>query len=257
MARAPTWTRLCSARPVASTTSRIKIGFAVVEMAFHHPVRLAAQTALLDNLSRGRLIVGVGRGSAFNTYEYMGFGVPMDEGADRLAEAEDLLVKAWTTDNVRHKGKFWDVTFPRLRPQPYQKPHPPLVRACISEASTLAMARIGRPILMGVQEPEVFVSRMTAYRNEMAKAGFDEARIEATLDRCWFLKECLRCRDIRAGQGNLRARFPKRAQTLPRGPRNLQSRGLPSARPDQAPASGRGLREGRASWERRSRYPSR
>ena len=50
---------------VAARTKRIKIGFAVVELAFHHPVRLAAQTALLDNLSHGRLIVGTGRGSAF------------------------------------------------------------------------------------------------------------------------------------------------------------------------------------------------
>ena len=173
---------------VAASTKQIKIGFAVVEMAFHHPVRLAAQTALLDNLSRGRLIVGIGRGSAFNTYEYMGFGIPMDEGPDRLAEAEELLVKAWTTDNVRHKGRFWDVEFPQLRPQPYQKPHPPLVRACISEASTLAMGRIGRPILMGVQEPDVFVSRMSAYRKEMARAGFDDDTIEDTLDQCWFSK---------------------------------------------------------------------
>ncbi len=173
---------------VVSRTARIKIGFAVVEMAFHHPVRLAAQTALLDNLSGGRLIVGIGRGSAFNTYEYMGFGVPMDEGPDRLAEAEELLVKAWTTDNLRHKGRFWDVEFPQLRPQPFQKPHPPIVRACISEASTIAMGKIGRPILMGAQEPEVFVSRMTAYREEMEKAGFDEDAIEATLDQCWFSK---------------------------------------------------------------------
>ena len=47
---------------VAARTQRIKIGFAVVQMAFHHPVKLAAQTALLDNLSHGRLIVGTGRG---------------------------------------------------------------------------------------------------------------------------------------------------------------------------------------------------
>ena len=173
---------------VAARTRRVKIGFAVVEMAFHHPVRLAAQTALLDNLSGGRIIVGIGRGSAFNTYEYLGFGVPMDEGADRLAEAEELLVKSWTSDDVRHEGKYWNVAFPRLRPQPLQKPHPPIVRACISEASTVAMGRIGRPILMGVQEPSVFTSRMSAYAGAMAESGFDDDRIEAALDKCWFSK---------------------------------------------------------------------
>ena len=56
------------AEAVAAKTKRVRIGFAVVEMALHHPVRLAAQTALLDNLSNGRIIVGTGRGSAFNEY---------------------------------------------------------------------------------------------------------------------------------------------------------------------------------------------
>ena len=65
------------AAAVAAKTKRVRIGFAVVEMALHHPVRLAAQTALLDNLSNGRIIVGTGRGSAFNEYEYIGFGVPV------------------------------------------------------------------------------------------------------------------------------------------------------------------------------------
>ena len=173
---------------VASRTRRIKIGFAVVEMAFHHPVRLAAQTALLDNLSHGRLIVGIGRGSAFNTYEYLGFGVPMDEGVERLAEAEELMVEAWTGEDVRHKGRFWDVSFPMLRPKPYQKPHPPLVRACISERSTLEMARIGRPVLIGVQEDADIRSRIDLFGREMAGAGFCEAEVESALDRCWFSK---------------------------------------------------------------------
>ena len=173
---------------VASRTRRIKIGFAVVEMAFHHPVRLAAQTALLDNLSHGRLIVGIGRGSAFNTYEYLGFGIPMDEGAERLSEAEDLMVKAWTGEDVRHHGRFWDVSFPMLRPKPYQQPHPPLVRACISEASTRAMARIGRPVLIGVQEDDEIRSRIQLFEQEMSDAGFGDSEVESALDHCWFSK---------------------------------------------------------------------
>lgn len=173
---------------VASRTSHIKIGFAVVEMAFHHPIRLAAQTALLDNLSHGRLIVGTGRGSAFNTYEYIGFGVDMDEGVDRLTEAEELIVKAWTTDDVQHQGRFWNVSFPMLRPQPFQKPHPPLVRACISEASTLAMGRIGRPVLIGVQEMDVISARISGYQEAMSGAGFSHEEVEAALDACWFSK---------------------------------------------------------------------
>ena len=85
---------MCAA--IAARAARINIGFAVMELAPHHPVRLAAQTALVDNLSHGRLIVGTGRGSAFSHYEYIGFGITMQDDVSRLDEAEALLVKAWT-----------------------------------------------------------------------------------------------------------------------------------------------------------------
>ena len=65
-------------------TQRILLGLGVVEMALHNPVQLAIQTALLDNLSRGRLIVGTGRGSNYNAYEYIGFGTDIVEGQKRL-----------------------------------------------------------------------------------------------------------------------------------------------------------------------------
>jgi alkanesulfonate monooxygenase SsuD/methylene tetrahydromethanopterin reductase-like flavin-dependent oxidoreductase (luciferase family) len=173
---------------IAVRTKNIKIGFAVVEMAFHHPVRLAAQAALLDNLSHGRLIFGVGRGSAFNTYEYLGFDIPMEEAEARLAEAEELIVKSWTTNDLVFEGKFWNVKFPALRPQPYQKPHPPIVRACISEGSTIAMARIGRPILIGVQTAEDTASRLSTYKSEMLGAGFTEDQTENALNQTWVAR---------------------------------------------------------------------
>lgn len=170
---------------VAARTRQIRIGFAVVELALHHPIRLAAQTALLDNLCHGRLIVGIGRGSAFNHYEYIGFGLSMQDGVDRIEEAEELLVKAWTAKDLRHEGEHWRVAFPMLRPPPYQKPHPPLVRACISEASTIAMARIGRPVMLGIMPPQTLARRFAAYRDAMAGAGFGERAVEAALDMCW------------------------------------------------------------------------
>ena len=173
---------------VAARTTRIKIGFAVVQMAFHHPVKLAAQTALLDNLSHGRLIVGTGRGSAFNAYEYMGFGVTMEEGRKRLSEAEDLLVRSWTEENLDYRGEHWRVTFPIMRPRPYQKPHPPLVRACLSEESMVEMARIGRPVLMTALEPEEVSRRLELYRDTMLGAGFNEAQVEKALDETWIQK---------------------------------------------------------------------
>lgn len=170
---------------VAARTKRVKIGFAVVELALHHPIRLATQTSTLDNLSHGRLIVGTGRGSAFNHYEYIGYGIDMKDGIDRLEESEELLVKAWTSTHLKHSGEHWQVKFPMLRPRPYQKPHPPLVRACISEASTVAMARIGRPIMLGIMPLESLADRLEAFRETMLTTGYDEQTAEDTLDQCW------------------------------------------------------------------------
>ena len=174
---------------VAARTSRLTIGFAVVELALHHPVRLAAQTALLDNLSHGRLIVGIGRGSAFNHYEYRGFGTTMERGIESLAEGEDLLVKAWTGTDVQHQGEYWDVAFPALRPRPFQKPHPPMVRACISDESVVAMAAIGRPILTSARTPAEIRERLELYRQAMLKSGFDETAADSALDRTWVAKD--------------------------------------------------------------------
>mgnify|MGYP001209729149 CR=1 FL=1 len=173
---------------VAAKTRRIKIGFAVVQMAFHHPVRLAAQTALLDNLSHGRLIVGIGRGTALNHFEYAGFGMTMQDGIDRMDEAEDLLVKAWTTRDLRYAGKHWKVSFPLLRPRPYQRPHPPLVRACLSEESVVAMARIGRPIMLVPVANDVISSRLRKYKEALFEAGFGEDRMAQILDQVWVSK---------------------------------------------------------------------
>src|SRR5271163_2785962 len=66
---------LMFASAVAMRTERIRIGFAVVQLPFHHPVRLAVQLALLDNLSKGRIDVGVGKGTIYNEYEFVGHGL--------------------------------------------------------------------------------------------------------------------------------------------------------------------------------------
>ena len=187
------------AAAVAARTSRIRIGFAVVEMALHHPVRLAAQTALLDNLSKGRLIMGTGRGSAFNEYEYIGFGQSMEDSREMLPEAEELLIKAWTEQDVNHQGRFWHGAFPLIRPRPYQHPHPLMVRACISEPSMREMARIGRPVLIGVQTIETLKQRLQLYRDTMMEAGFTGDAVEATLDQCWAQRGlCIRDSDEEA-----------------------------------------------------------
>jgi alkanesulfonate monooxygenase SsuD/methylene tetrahydromethanopterin reductase-like flavin-dependent oxidoreductase (luciferase family) len=170
---------------LATSTRRSKIGFAVVQTALHHPIRLAEQLAVLDNITKGRLIVGLGRGSSYNIYDYQGFGIDHHEAQERLEEAEDILVRAWAGGKFAHRGRYWSLDVPMLRPRPYTKPHPPIIRAASGEASMLELARQGRPFLMNVQSMTVTRQRVDLYRKTMRQSGWNEERIVENLGNCW------------------------------------------------------------------------
>ena len=70
-------------------------------------------------------------------------------------------------------------------PAPYQQPHPPLVRACIGEDSLVEMAKIGRPVLLGVQTLETLRHRLQRYRETMLEEGFAVAAVEQALEATW------------------------------------------------------------------------
>ncbi len=174
------------AAALAACTQRIRIGFAVAQMSLHHPIRMAEQMSLIDNISKGRLVVGLGRGTAYNIYDYQGYGIDPKEAYERLIEAEDIMIRAWTTENYRHEGKYWNLRLPQLRPRPYTKPHPEIVRACSSEEAMLGMAREGRPFLMNIQSNEVTRHRMDRYRSTMRESGHDEATVARCVDNTWI-----------------------------------------------------------------------
>src|SRR5437879_13416206 len=133
---------------LAARTSRARIGFAVIQMALHHPVRLAIQLALLDNLSRGRLEVGIGRGSTYNEYEYIGFGLRSDDSHERMAEAVEVLTRAWTEEPFVHDGKFFSIRLPSARPRPVQRPHPPAACSAIAAEAVAECGRAGVPVMV-------------------------------------------------------------------------------------------------------------
>ena len=180
---------LVFATAVAMRTSRVMLGFGIIELPLHNPVRVAMQTALLDNLARGRLIVGTAKGSNYNAFEYLGFGTDPARGVAVMEEAEELMVTAWTQDNVDFQGQHYQVSFPSVRPRPYQKPHPPLARACINRESIMEMARIGRPILLRGRSINSTAADIALYRDTMAESGFDDETIERNLDQIWVWRE--------------------------------------------------------------------
>ena len=101
-------------------TQRMRFGNYVNALSFHHPLRLAAEAATLDNLARGRFDFGVGKGVRPN--EFAQLGLRFEDGVAMTEEAIEVIVKAWTNEHASHAGKFW--TFPdfSLRPRVYQRP---------------------------------------------------------------------------------------------------------------------------------------
>jgi alkanesulfonate monooxygenase SsuD/methylene tetrahydromethanopterin reductase-like flavin-dependent oxidoreductase (luciferase family) len=167
------------AAALAMRTERIRIGFAVVQMPFHHPVRLATQLALLDNLSKGRIDVGVGKGTVYNEYEFVGHGLRSDDSRERMEEAVDILQQAWgiawTETPLTYNGKFHRFEIPALRPRPVQRPGPPLWRSVISPASFTECGRLGVPILTARLGVEKIKERWATYEAALREGGHDEA----------------------------------------------------------------------------------
>ena len=173
------------AAALAMATSRIKIGFAVAQVSLHHPIRLAEQISLLDNITKGRIIAGLGRGTAYNIYDYQGYGVPADEAQERFEEAETIMLKAWSGNPVEHHGKYWNLKLPMLRPRPYTRPHPVIIRSSGTEESMLAIARKRRPFMMNVQSYDVTKRRMDLYRQTLRAQGMMETDVTRLVQDCW------------------------------------------------------------------------
>jgi alkanesulfonate monooxygenase SsuD/methylene tetrahydromethanopterin reductase-like flavin-dependent oxidoreductase (luciferase family) len=164
---------------LAARTSRIRIGFAVIQLALRHPIRLATQLALLDNLSGGRIDVGVGHGTNYNEYEFMGYGLRSGDSRDRMAETLEVMVRAWTESPLVHDGKFYQLSLPELRPRPVQRPHPPIWRAVSSAGSVRECGRLGDPILLARIPLARVPERLALYDAGLADSALDDAAREA------------------------------------------------------------------------------
>ena len=128
------------AAALTQRTRRIKIGILGNLPALHgHPVRLAEEIAMLDCMSGGRIISGFVRGVP---QEYLALSVPLDDARPRLAEAWDLILKAWTThEPFEWRGKYFAYDRVSIWPRPLQQPHPPIVLPADSDEGLETAAR--------------------------------------------------------------------------------------------------------------------
>lgn len=162
---------LVGASAVAARTERMKIGLAVQVLPLANPLRIAEETAIVDHISKGRLIVGVGRSSFLESYQ--GYNIDYSESRERFAESLDVLLQAWCKDTFSYQGEFYKFHNVQLVPKTYQKPHPP-IRVAVESRDTFTLAgRLGFPIFirhqMSVPELQHLLSE---YRDARANAGF-------------------------------------------------------------------------------------
>ena len=165
--RSPAWWR--RGRRGSASASRC------IQLALRHPIRLATELALLDNLSAGRLDVGVGHGTNYNEYEFVGYGLRSDDSRARMEETLEVMVRAWTEAPLVHHGKFYQLSLPALRPRPRQRPYPPVWRAVSSAGSVRECGRLGAPILMARIPIARVPERLALYATGLEESGLDPA----------------------------------------------------------------------------------
>ena len=146
---------LPQALAIAERTKRIRIGTAVLVLPIWKPLRLAEEVAVLDNLTDGRIICGVGRG--YQPHEFARFGVTIEESRGRFNECLDVLELAWTRDtSFTYEGEY--VHLPNetvVWPKPLQRPYPPLwVAGSSADTLKLAAERDILPVTSGFAGPD-------------------------------------------------------------------------------------------------------
>jgi len=107
----------------ATRTSRMTLGTDIVVAAFHHPVRLAEDVAMLDVMSGGRFVLGIAIG--YKPDEFALYGVDLEKRGARFEEQLAIMQGLWTQNEIAFKGTYYALQG-RLEPKPVQQPHPPV-----------------------------------------------------------------------------------------------------------------------------------
>lgn len=174
----PSWTPVAGA--VAARTRHVRLSSDVCLLPFNHPVRLAEDLAVLDNLSGGRVEVGVGMGYA--PHEFRGFGLPVSRRVSLTDEGLEVLRLCFAGEKFSFRGKRYNFEDVTIRPAYVQPGGPPLWVAAMSAAGAARAARFACNLLpQGARS-----AALDPWRAAMEAAGHDPAA-----HRVGILRSCL------------------------------------------------------------------
>lgn len=154
---------------VARETRTLRFGAMMWQLPFHHPLRLAQEIAMLDQLSHGRVEFGTGIG--VHEHEFIRWNVPYHKRAQISEEALKIIRMAWTQDEVTFDGEFFKFDEALPSPTPFQKPTPPIWSAGHSDASMIFAARNNLGIAKNIDTDEVVARKFELYRTTWTECG--------------------------------------------------------------------------------------
>jgi alkanesulfonate monooxygenase SsuD/methylene tetrahydromethanopterin reductase-like flavin-dependent oxidoreductase (luciferase family) len=175
---------------VATHTQKVRLGtICMASFPVRHPVLLAIQWASLDQISRGRTLLGVCIGGGHER-ELEAFGVKRDERVGRMKEGIELLRRIWDDHEVVHRGKFYILENTNIVPKPVQKPPPIWIAvspnreqvgdAVVDQAMQRVASLADGYITMGVT-PSEFAKRWLVITRAAAEIGKDLSNFECAI----------------------------------------------------------------------------
>ncbi len=154
---------------LAARSSSLHFGPMVYQLPMHHPIRLAQDAAMLDNLSRGRLEFGIGYG--IHAHEFMRWEIPFAERRAMGEEIMDIVLKAWTEETVTYKGKYWSFDEALPKPKPFQKPYPRVWVGAHSKTSFEYAARHNFNVGQNIDTDQVAAEKFEYFRQHWQTQG--------------------------------------------------------------------------------------
>ncbi len=171
---------------LAATTGRVRLGTSVMVLPYHNPVELAKYTATLDQISGGRLILGVGVGAMREEFEAL--GVPFAQRGALTNESMELMKELWTSPDPHYKSSRWNLAGFKFAPKPVQQPTIPLWVGGSSPGALRRAATLGDGWHPTGLSPEEFRTGRDEVRKLATAAGRDpdsvimSMRVEVEVD---------------------------------------------------------------------------
>src|SRR3954447_15722941 len=170
----------------AQRTTRLRFGPLVAILPLYNPMRLAEEVCMLDQLSRGRLELGIGRGSS--PWELEMLGVDVAQTRDMYAEGLHIFRTALADGVVTAEGQYYTLRDARLEVQPYQRPYPPLWYPTSNPDTIPWVAENGYQLLLSFNTPTLEENhrRISLYREALPRAAANPARVNAHVRQPYY-----------------------------------------------------------------------